>query len=219
MAGWGEFALALFTFFASHRLAAWPAVKARLVARIGARGFTLAYSAMSVVLLTWVIVAAGRAPYVELWGWQPWMNHLTLSLMALATLVFVLAIGRPNPLSFGGWNNERFDPDDPGLVGWVRHPLLLVLGLWSAAHLVPNGDLAHVLMFGQFLLFSLLGVVIVDRRRRRQLGAGEWARLMKRRRRLRPGLNGLVRLAIALLLYGLLLWLHPMVIGVDPLTL
>ncbi|MCB1349216.1 MAG: NnrU family protein, partial [Maritimibacter sp.] len=43
--GWGEYILAFAVFFASHALPVRPAIKARIVARIGARGFSLAYSA------------------------------------------------------------------------------------------------------------------------------------------------------------------------------
>ena len=218
MTGWGEFAGAMAVFFASHRLAAWPRVKAPLVARLGAAGFTWAYSAMSAGLLAWIIVAAGRAPYVELWPRLPWMNLVTLALMGLAAAIFALALGRPNPLSFGGLNNARFDPAHPGLIGWMRHPLLVVLGLWSAAHLLPNGDLAHVLMFGLFLAFSVLGAKIIDRRRRRLLGPEEWARLAATRRVIEPSPGGVARLVAAGALYLGLIWLHAPVIGVDPLA-
>ncbi len=219
MGGWAEYIGAFFAFFVSHRLLALPRIKGPISALLGAGGFTAAYSALSALLLTWIIVAAGRAPHVELWVQRPWMNHAALVLMAFATLIFALALGRPNPLSFGGLGDARFDPDRPGLIGWMRHPLLVVLGLWSLAHILPNGDLAHALMFGQFLLFAIIGTRIIDRRRQRLLGMGEWQRLAATRRRLEPSLNGLVRLLAAAVLYAALLWLHHPVIGVDPLAL
>ncbi|HFQ15379.1 MAG TPA: NnrU family protein [Rhodobacteraceae bacterium] len=205
-------------FFASHRLPVMPRVKARLVGVLGGWGFTAAYSAMSAGLLSWIIVAAGRAPYVELWPHQGWMNLVTLALMAVASVIFALALGRPNPLSFGGMHSERFDPDRPGLIGWMRHPLLVVLGLWSAAHILPNGDLAHVIMFGLFLGFSFMGMKIIDRRKRRLLGEADWARLAATRRELRITTPGIARVLAGLALFALLLTLHPGVIGVDPLA-
>ena len=218
MGGWAEYIAAFFVFFFSHRFLANPRIKGALSARLGPGGFTTAYSAMSALILTWIIIAAGRAPYVELWAHQGWMNHVTLTLMAIATLIFTMALGRPNPLSFGGLNDARFDPDQPGLIGWMHHPLLVVLGLWSLAHILPNGNLAHVLMFAQFLIFAVLGTRIIDRRKKRLLGAAEWQRLAATRRTLSPSLNGLVRVAIAVALYATLLWLHQPVIGVDPLA-
>ncbi|MCP5038396.1 MAG: NnrU family protein [Rhodobacteraceae bacterium] len=217
MAGWGEYIAAFVTFFTSHRLPLRPGIKGWLSARIGAFGFTLAYSTMSVAVLTWVIIAAGRAPYLGLWEHAVWMNHVTLTLMAVASVIFTLALGRPNPLSFGGWNNDRFDPRNSGLIGWARHPLLVVLGLWSLAHILPNGNLAHVLMFGQFAIFSLIGQRIIDRRKQRLLGDHEWVRLSATTRRLSLSLNGTIRLVVGLALYLTLLYAHAPVIGVDPL--
>ena len=220
MGGWAEFVGAFFVFFASHRLLATPRIKAPLSARLGAGGFSALYSAISVLALTWIIVAAGRAPYVELWQPRPWMKHAALGLMALATLIFALALGRPNPLSFGGLGDTRFEPSRPGLIGWMRHPLLAVLAIWSLAHILPNGDLAHVLMFGLFLVFATVGTRIIDRRRQRQMGVEEWRRLAGQaaaNRRLEVTRSGLVRLLAGLALYAALLWLHQPVIGVDPL--
>lgn len=213
--GWGEYILAFAVFFASHALPVRPAIKARIVARIGARGFSLAYSALSVAVLAWLIVAAGRAPFVELWpraAWQSWVPFLGT---ALAAVVIALAIGRPNPLSFGGARNEEFDPNHAGIVGWMRHPLLVAIGLWAGAHVVPNGDLAHVLLFGTFLGFAGLGMRMIDRRKRRQLGA-EWARLAQTTARLQVTQAGLARVAAGLALWVGLLLLHSPVIGLSP---
>ncbi|MET4102151.1 putative membrane protein [Roseovarius sp. MBR-78] len=221
--GWAEYILALAMFFLSHRLPLRPSVKAALVARLGARGFGLGYSALSLGVLYWVIVAAGRAPHVPLWGWAAWQGHVTLAVMLAVCLLVALAVARPNPFSFGGREGAGFDPARPGLVRYTRHPLLWALALWAGAHLLPNGDLAHVVLFGLFAGFALLGRWIVDRRRKRVMGA-DWARLDTARRAgplwpPRPAswpATGL-RLAIGLALYGLLIAAHPLVIGVSPL--
>ncbi|PIE13591.1 MAG: NnrU family protein [Rhodobacterales bacterium] len=214
--GWGEFLLAFAVFFLSHSLPVRPNVKGRIVRRIGPVGFTLAYSLLSLFVLGWVIVAAGRAPVVLLWGWAPWQNLVPLLGMALASGITALALGRPNPLSFGGARNDRFDPAAPGIVGWVRHPILAALLLWSGAHIVPNGNLAHVILFGSFAGFSLLGMRLIDRRKRRTLG-DDWARLAATSRNIQPTAWGMVRLGLAALTYVALLFAHLPVIGVWPL--
>ncbi|MDV7142301.1 NnrU family protein [Tropicimonas sp. TH_r6] len=214
--GWGEFLAALVFFLVSHSIPVRPPVKAALVARLGASGFTLAYSALSLVALVWLIGAAGRAPVVMLWDWAPWQNHATFTAMALATVLAALAIGRPNPLSFGGARNEDFDPAAPGIVGWARHPLLVALLLWSVGHLLPNGQLAHVLLFGLFAGFCLLGMRLIDRRKRREMGAEEWRRLASGTPAIRPTRAGLLRLAAGAAVYGLLLLAHGPVIGIHP---
>ena len=217
MTGWVEYGLAFIAFFLTHSIPVRPAVKSRLVRVLGGRGFTIAYSTLSTAVLAWVIVAAGRAPFVGLWDWAPWQNHVTLTVMFLVCLIAALAIGRPNPLSFGGANNDRFDPNHPGLIGWMRHPLLVALFLWAFGHMIPNGNLAHVILFVVFGGFALLGMWIIDRRQNRLLGADQWAALADTRREIMVTRGGLLRVAIAILVYALLLTLHGPVIGVEPL--
>jgi len=217
MAGWGEFVAAFAVFFASHALPVRPGIKAPIVRRIGARGFSLGYSALSLAMLTWLIVAAGRAPFVQIWPREIWQSWVPLIAMLPASIILALAIARPNPLSFGGARNAAFDPAQPGIIGWMRHPLLVAIELWAAAHIVPNGDLAHVILFGMFLGFAILGMRMIDRRKRRQLGEAEWARLTKTARRVEITPGGLSRVALGLGLYGLLIWAHAPVIGLSPL--
>lgn len=213
---WLPFTAALALFFVLHTVPVRPAVKGRIVARAGSRAFSLGYSALSLVTLTILIVAAGRAPYVELWPQALWTRHTGLAVMAVAVAILALGIARPNPLSFGGARNDRFDPRHSGIVGWVRHPLLAAIGLWSLAHLIANGDLAHVILFGLFAAFSVLGMKLIDRRKRRELGA-DWDRLTSTNRTISLTRNGFARLTLAVALYGVLIVLHGPVIGAYPL--
>jgi len=229
LTGWTEFIVAFVVFLLSHAIPARPAVRARLVGALGEGGFLAAYSVASLIVLTWLIVAAGRAPYVELWPfarWQMWVPNLALP---LACQLAAFGIGAANPLSFGGDPGKRFNPAQPGVVGIVRHPLLWAIALWAAAHMVPNGDLAHVGLFGFFTLIALAGMVVIDRRKRRQLGGETWNALAARTSfwpfaasmtgRFKPQSwrISLLRFAIGLTAWLVLLLLHPMVIGVSPL--
>lgn len=214
MSGWGEFALAFAAFFLSHSIPLRPPIRAALRRRLGAGGFGLIYSVLSLVVLGWLIAAAGRAPFVEVWPRAGWQTHATLALMLPVCLLLGLSIGRANPLSFGG-PQTGFDPDRPGIVRLVRHPVLAALAFWAVAHLLPNGDLAHVLLFGTFALFALLGRRLVDRRKRRELGA-DWEAL-RRRSRQAPLALELHRLMAGIALYAGLIAAHPLVIGVSPL--
>jgi len=213
---WGEFLAAFAAFFLSHSIPVRPKIKSRIVARIGGLGFTLGYSALSIAILTWIIVAAGRAPYIGLWDWAPWQNYGPLIGMFVAVIIISMAFGQPNPLSFGGWNNQRFDPENAGIIGWVRHPLLVALLIWSASHLLPNGNLAHLIVFGLFGGFSLLGRKIIDRRAKRILGLEHWQKLAATRREFRLTRRGLTRVTIGILIYLALLYSHEWVIGVTP---
>ena len=62
-----------------------------------------------------------------------------LAAMTAAGLILTFRLFRPNPLSFGGTRNPAFDPQNPGLLRWVRHPVLAAFFLWSGAHLVVTG--------------------------------------------------------------------------------
>jgi uncharacterized membrane protein len=218
--GWLEYGLAFVAFFVSHALPVRPPLRPWLVARLGRAGFGLAYSALSLAVLAWLIVAAGRAPFVPLWTWAPWQNQLVLVVMLPVCLLLALSIGRPNPWSIGGWRNDRFDPVRPGVVRWVRHPLLMALGLWAAAHVVPNGDLAHVILFGSFTVFSLLGARRIGLRRAVEIGQNPHRRntdAIPTGNRNLVLLDLVARLALGAVVYTGLILLHPSLIGVSPL--
>lgn len=226
MLGWIEFAIAMALFMASHRIPAALGAKERLVAALGPRGYTVLFSLISTGLLLWVIWAAGRAPVVPLWpqsGAARWAVNLVMPLV-LALIAFGTAA--PNPFAFEG-RAQGFVPERPGVAGLTRQPLLWGLLLWSLVHLWANGDLAHVILFGSFAAFSLLGLRIVEARRRRVLGAERWARLSAHTGlvpfaallsgRWRPAAApSLPRLALAILAWAALWALHAPVIGPSP---
>ncbi|MEM7776527.1 MAG: NnrU family protein [Pseudomonadota bacterium] len=177
MMGWLEFVLAGLVFLIAHRIPTVPSMRKRLVVALSESGFVAAYSLISVALLIWVITAAGRAPYVEIWPPAPWQAWVPTLIMPAVCLLVAFSVGAPNPLSFSGGDAARFDPDRPGIVGVARHGLLWALALWSAAHMVPNGDLAHIVLFGTFCVFSIYGMYVIDRRKQRQMGHARWIEL------------------------------------------
>lgn len=221
MTGWLEFAAALAVFLLSHMIPVRPPVRPWLVARLGLPGYVVAYSLLSIAILAWLIVAAARAPFIPVIPFHPVLLWAPLLAMPLACWLAVAGLMAVNPLSFGGFGKGAFDPDRPGILGLTRHPLLLAFAVWAVAHLLANGDLAHVILFALFAGFAALGMVLIDRRKRRQTGP-DWEMLARNTARL--SLSGLrylrpgpVDLAAAAGLYALLLWLHRYVIGVSPL--
>lgn len=223
--GWIGFALALTAFMAAHVVPSRPALRGQLIAWLGPRGYTLGYSVVSLALLYALILAAGQAPRVTLWDPSQAARWLVNLAMPLALVLVSLAVGAPNPLSFGG-RASGFDADRPGLAGLTRHPLLWALLIWSGAHLVANGDLAHVILFGVFAAFSIAGMVAIDARNRRRLGAAGFAALT-RTTPLIPLARGwpvgwgapsglALRLAIAMLAWAVLYHLHQPLIGMSP---
>ncbi|MGO9171923.1 MAG: NnrU family protein [Rhodomicrobium sp.] len=227
--GWAEFAAALGAFLASHIMPARPAIRRSLRARLGGTAFTVLYSAVSLALLVWLIAAAGYAPRIELWSFEPWQRWVPNIVMPFACLLVAFGIAAPDPFSIAGRAGAGFDPKRPGIAGITRHPLLWAITLWAAAHLVPNGDLAHVILFGMFAAFGIAGMFALDARKRREWGSELWeqrtaatslvpfAAVLSGRFR-GAGLRTDPRhLIAALALYLALISLHPLVIGVSPL--
>ncbi|WP_298863981.1 NnrU family protein [uncultured Sulfitobacter sp.] len=223
MISWPVFALTFAGFFLTHTVPISPNIKAQLQGLLGARGFSLAYSALSLFMLGAVITAAAHAPYVQLWPQAVWQHYVVGIGMLAVCLLLALTIARPNPFSFGGRKNHTFDPAHAGIIRFTRHPLLVALALWSGLHLLPNGDLAHVIMFGIFLAFALLGCTIIDRRNRRVTGATQWKVLLQDVRaapfppKLQNPRGTFIRLGLGLLAYVVLIILHPLILGVAPL--
>ena len=228
---WSEMIAALALFFASHILPARPAIRKWLRAVLGPSLHLVLYSGVSLAILGWLIVAAGRAPYVELWpiaAWQFWVPNIT---MPLACLLIAGGVVAPNPFSIAGRDIWRFDPARPGMAGVTRHPLIWALTLWALSHLIPNGDLAHVVLFGLFAAFGLIGMVAMDARLRRQWGERVWAERSRRtsffpfaaivggRLAIKQLSLDWRPLAMAMALYAAAIALHPWIIGVSPLPI
>lgn len=224
--GWGELATAMTVFLLTHSIPARPALRGRLVTLLGRRGYLIAYSALSILVLVWVIAAAATAPYLELWPREDWQSLVPAIGMLVASILAVFALTMPNPLSLGPKWDKTFDPDHPGIAGLVRHPLLWAMLIWSISHLFPNGDISHVVMFGLFAALSVGGMAMLDRRFRRTLGEAEWQRLSKKTSNAplaslakgwRPQLSAMngLRLGAGLALYGSLIISHGLITGVP----
>lgn len=220
---WASFTIVFAVFFLTHSVPLRPAVRTPLTTLLGARGFGLGYSLLSIAMLTLLIWSAGQAPFVQLWPQYPWHRHAVHLGMLSVCLILAFAIGRPNPFSFGGAQNDRFDPAHPGIVRWMRHPVLVALALWAGLHLLPNGDLAHVVLFGVLGSFAIAGRALIDRRKRRSLGASRWATL-DAARKAGPRFHAPVswtgfglRAVIGVATFAGLIWSHPHIIGVHAL--
>ncbi len=211
---------------ATHLIPATPRIKAPLVAAFGRVGYGIAFGALALGLLYWLILAAARAPFIELWPQEIWMRWVANIVMPLVILISSYAIAAPNPFAFEG-RAGGFDPARPGIVGITRQPFLWALVLWALAHLLVNGDLAHAVLFGVFLVFSLIGMRAMERRLIRRIGLAEFQRLAARTSlipfaalltgRWRPrGRPSALRLTIAIFAWAAIFHLHELVIGLSP---
>lgn len=135
--------------------------------------------------------AFARQDPVVLYSPPFWTHHVTAALM-LPVFPLLLA------------------PYFPGRIrATLKHPMLVGVMLWAVAHLISNGMLADVVLFGGFLLWAVADRISYSRRTPRPLRGAPPARR-----------NDVIVVLAGLALYGLfVLWLHQKLIGVQPFPL
>jgi uncharacterized membrane protein len=112
-----------------------------LQARLGELGYKGAYSVVALAGLVLVVVGYGAAretPQI-VWIAPVWTRHLA-ALLTLASFVLLAATYVP-----GNAIKAR-----------LHHPMVLGVKVWALAHLLANGMLADILLFGGFLLWAVL---------------------------------------------------------------
>ncbi|MBV7380595.1 NnrU family protein [Maritimibacter dapengensis] len=227
MEGWAEYTLAMIAFLSSHFVPRVADLRGRLMSRIGRRAYFIVYGIVSLLLFGWVISAAGRAPFIELWPQTSLARWAPNLVMPIALILVSVGIGMRQPFTLGSRRNADFDPDDPGIAAISRHPLFLALAIWAISHLLPNGDLAHVILFGAFAMLAVLAIPAFDARARRVLMGGadrfftqtallSVAPFTDRDWRARHFGRFMRRAGIGLVIWVGLLMAHAAVIGVAP---
>jgi hypothetical protein len=162
---WLEFISAGLLFLLTHRVPTIPLVRAKIVSAIGERGFLITYSALSIIVLTWLIIAAGRAPYIEVWATAPWQYWLPNIAMPIVCILIGFSVAAPNPLSFGGSKPEAFDPDHPGFAGVTRHGCY---GRWRCGPAVICSRMAilrmsfYLAVFAHFHFWACGSLIVGD---------------------------------------------------------
>ena len=167
--------------------------RTRTIVRLGELPWKGLYSVASLLglgLLIWGFGLARQQPTL-LWSPPTGMRHLA----ALLTLVsFILLAAAYVP---GNAIKAR-----------LHHPMVLAVKVWALAHLLANGNLAHVLLFGAFLMWSVFNFAAA--RRRDRAGNIQYGR----------GSSGATIITVFVGLVAWLafaLWLHGLLIGVRPL--
>lgn len=133
----GLLVLGLAMFFSLHVLTSFRDARDTLIARHGERRYRAVYSLLSVLGFVFIILGMRDAVTAPLWEPAPWSGALARWLMPFS---FILLAAAYMPT-----NIRRF----------TAHPMLWAVLLWALLHLLSNGDLASVLLFGTFALYSL----------------------------------------------------------------
>jgi uncharacterized membrane protein len=144
-------ALGLVLMLGVHVFASLRGPRGGLVARIGAdpyRGLHSLLAVLGLALIVWGFIRYRAYAWTPIWAPPEHARDVTWALMwfALVSLacVFTKAPGR--------------------IRGWLRHPLLASVTLWSLAHLVANGDAGGMLLFGAFFVWSIYARIALELR-------------------------------------------------------
>jgi uncharacterized membrane protein len=222
-----ELALAVIAFVGSHVVLGSTPLRGAIVGAVGANAFRGIFSLVALVTLVWVIFAYRAAPTVELFDPGTGMKHISLTAMIVACLFVTTGYSRRNPTMFNATREAAVQSS--GIIAVTRHPLMWAIAIWGVVHMAANGDAASWLLFGGMVVLAMGGAALLDRKKKAELGAAweglaartsfvPFVALISRRAHVTLGEIGWIRLAAGLVLYAVLLWAHPLVIGVSPLS-
>jgi uncharacterized membrane protein len=185
--------LGLVLFLGTHGFAMARRPRAQLIERFGEGPYKIGFTVLSFVGITLVSIGYGlyRAEdYLDVWYPPVAMRHLSLILVWIAFVMFVAAYL-------------------PGRIkATLKHPMLAGVKIWALAHLLSNGDIGSILLFGSFLAWAVAARISVKRRDEVRVHGGEAAAPAGWR-------NDLLAVGIGTAAYlAFAIWLHPRLIGV-----
>ena len=190
--GLGILILGLAVFLATHVFVSFREARSSVIERVGMpvyRGLFAIVSLAGLALIIWGYAQYRAHDLVQLWTPPAFMRHITIGLVLFA-MIFVVAAFFPSH------TKTR-----------LKHPMLAGVKTWALAHLLSNGDLGSVLLFGTFLAWGVYARVAA--KRRGDIGAAA-----------KPAPDGWTNDIIVVVLgaavfLALGFWFHPYVIGVP----
>lgn len=169
-----------------------PAWRDAQAARLGEGAWKGLYSVVSAIGLVLIVIGYGAARQSPVSIWNPpfWTRHLAALLM-LPVFTLFLAAYLPGRIKTA-----------------AKHPMLLAVKLWATAHLVANGMLADVLLFGALLAWAVADRISLKRRTPRPVPGASPS----------PA-NDVIAVVAGLAIYGVtVFWAHAWLFGVAPMA-
>ena len=184
--------LGLFLFLGTHGLRIrGDGMRDRFLGRFGPANFKILYSLVSVLGFAMLIYGFGMArdAPVLLWTPPPAMKHVAYLLTLVAMVLMAAAYVPRNAIK-----------------AKLHHPMVLSVKTWALAHVLANGNLAHLILFGSILLWSVLlfkASRARDKRNQVVYASGNWG-------------STILTLEIGIALWLVLVaWAHGWLIGVQ----
>lgn len=128
--------LGLVLFLGVHTLTTQRKLRANMIASWGEGGYKIGYAAASLAGLALIVWGFGHyraTGWIDVWHPPTLLKHIAVALMLPAVILVVAAYIRGR------------------IYTTLKHPMLSGIKLWAAAHLLANGDLGSIILFGSFL--------------------------------------------------------------------
>lgn len=143
--------LGLLLFFAIHLVPTSPSLRHGLAGRFGEPAYKIGFSVLSFVGFALIVLGyhklqlmPGKNPV--LWDPPSWTRHIAFLLM-LPAMILLVAVFIPSRIRTA-----------------AKHPMLAAIKFWALSHLLVNGDLGSIVLFGSFLAFAVYDRISVKRR-------------------------------------------------------
>jgi uncharacterized membrane protein len=141
--------LGLVLFLGVHTFTTQREARSRAIASMGEGGYKIGYavvSALGLALIVWGFGHYRSDEWVQLWTPPKALKHLNVLLMLPAVILVVAAYIRGR------------------IYVTLKHPMLAGVKLWAFGHLLANGDLGGIILFGSFLAWAVFDRISLKRR-------------------------------------------------------
>jgi uncharacterized membrane protein len=182
--------IGLALFLGVHLLTTFRGTRAAVIGRLGEGGYKGLYSLVAAAGLILVFIGFGRyrsAGYIEVWNPPFSLFHpIALLLLWFAFVALTATYAPPSRIK-----------------SLLRHPMLVAVKAWALSHLLVNGDLGSMVLFGSLLAWAIYDRIAV--KRRGDIGAPPvgWS------------INDVLVIGLGTVAYVVMFWLHDSLIGVT----
>lgn len=167
-----------------HLVAAVPSLKARLKAAVGEKAYGPVFGIASLIGIVIIVLGWRASDFVPVYDPPEWGRHANFLLTLIAFILLGIFL-------FRGSLRQK-----------LRFPMGYAVIFWATGHLLANGDLASLILFGGFLIYAVLHIII---------GTINGVRPSPE---VRSG-HDLLGILAGIALYGVMAQLHGAVIGVP----
>jgi len=217
--------VAVLAFVGSHLVLSSIPIRTPIRSKIGKWPFAALYSAVSLVTFYFMLNAYGQIQSVDMWNVPTGLRHAALTLMLIAVILIVHGAVTINPGTFA-MEQAGLKKPPSGIHKITRHPVSWGIIIWGLSHILANSDARGLILFSGMVILSFFGAKNIDRKRKAEFGT-EWESYEKQTsfypfHSILQGRTTFTKTDIswsktvlALIIYAILLWVHPSLFGVD----